>query len=208
MTKIKICGLSRTDDIEFCNRLKPDFIGFVFFKKSIRNISFNQAEKLKSMLDDNIRSVGVFVNEDISFIEKLCRRNVIDMIQLHGNENDEYIMNLKQLTDKPIIKAVRVKSADEIYKADELPCDFLLLDTYIENIAGGSGKTFDWSVIPKTEKPFFLAGGLDKLNVSAAIKQCSPYAVDVSSSVEENGIKSELKSAEFIKAVRNENFMV
>lgn len=203
MTKIKICGLSRTDDIEFCNRLKPDFIGFVFFNKSIRNISFNQAEKLKSMLDDNIRSVGVFVNEDISFIEKLCRRNVIDMIQLHGNENDEYIMNLKQLTDKPIIKAVRVKSADEIYKADRLPCDFLLLDTYIENIAGGSGKTFDWSVIPKTEKPFFLAGGLNSLNVSAAIKQCSPYAVDVSSSVEENGIKSELKSAKFIKAVRN-----
>lgn len=83
--------------------MKPDFIGFVFFKKSIINISFNQAEKLKSMLDDNIRSVGVFVNEDISFIEKLCRRNIIDMIQLHGNENDKYIMNLKQHEDKIFI---------------------------------------------------------------------------------------------------------
>lgn len=203
MAKVKICGLSRKEDIICCNRLKPDFIGFVFFPKSIRNVSFSQAEQLKSMLDEDIKSVGVFVDEKIEFISELCSRNIIDMVQLHGKEDEDYIIRLKKVTDKPVIKAVRVKSADEIISADRLPCDFLLLDTYIENVVGGSGIAFDWSVIPQISKPYFLAGGLDSSNVADAIKLCSPYAVDVSSSVEKNKIKSEFRIAEFIKAVRS-----
>lgn len=202
MTKVKICGITRKEDILICNELKPDFIGFVFFRKSIRNISPQSAQYLKSMLDKNIQTVGVFVDDDIDFIAKLCSENLLDLIQLHGNENDVYISKLKNLTDKPIIKAVRVKNTSEILAADKLPCDYLLLDTYVQNIAGGSGNTFDWSLIPDICKPFFLAGGLKPSNVASAISLCAPYAVDVSSGVEENRVKSKDKIAEFISNVR------
>lgn len=202
MTKVKICGLSRMEDIQYCNELKPDFIGFVFFPKSTRNVSFDLAKKLKSQLDRSIKAVGVFVNADTDFITKLCNQDIIDMIQLHGNEDFNYIQELKSKIKNPIVKAVRVQSAEEILKADILPCDYLLLDTYVCDMVGGSGLTFDWSIIPNISKPFFLAGGLSSENVSKAINICNPYAVDVSSSVEVNNFKSESKIANFIRAVR------
>lgn len=203
MAKIKICGLSRIDDIDYCNELKPDYIGFILgFPKSKRNITFSKAKELKSHLDSNIKAVGVFVNADIEFITQFCNENVIDLIQLHGNEDINYIIELKSKVDKPITKAVRVKSAEEILRADTLPCDFLLLDTYVSDMVGGSGKTFDWSIIPQTSKPFFLAGGLTSENVSKAVETCNPYAVDVSSSVEDGGYKSYSKIKEFISQVR------
>lgn len=203
MAKIKICGLSRLEDINYCNELKPDYIGFVFFEKSKRNISFEKAKELKSALDENIKVVGVFVNATIDFIVELCDNSIIDFIQLHGSEDSYYIKDLKSKVDTPIIKAVRVQSAEEILKADTLSCDYLLLDTYVSNIVGGSGLTFDWSIIPKISKPFFLAGGLTSENVSKAIETCNPYAVDVSSSVETDNFKSYDKIKKFISQVRN-----
>lgn len=203
MAKIKICGLSRSEDINYCNELKPDYIGFVFFEKSKRNISFEKAKELKSALDENIKVVGVFVNATIDFIVELCDNSIIDFIQLHGSEDSYYIKDLKSKVDTPIIKAVRVQSAEEILKADTFSCDYLLLDTYVSNIVGGSGLTFDWSIIPKISKPFFLAGGLTSENVSKAIETCNPYAVDVSSSVETDNFKSYDKIKKFISQVRN-----
>lgn len=203
MIKIKICGLSRIDDINYCNELKPDYIGFILgFPKSRRNITFDKAKELKSHLDSNIKSVGVFVNADIDSIIQFCNENIIDLVQLHGNEDINYINELKSKINKPITKAVRVQFAEEILKADTLPCDYLLLDTYVSNIVGGSGLTFDWSIIPKISKPYFLAGGLTSENVSKAIEICNPYAVDVSSSVEDGNYKSYDKIKEFISQIR------
>lgn len=204
MAKVKICGLSRIEDIQYCNELKPDYIGFILgFPKSKRNITFDRAKELKSQLDGSIKSVGVFVNANIDFISKFCNENIIDLVQLHGNEDINYILELKSRVDKPIIKAVRVQSEEEILRADAISCDYLLLDTYVANIVGGSGLTFDWSIVPRLNKPFFLAGGLTSENVSKAIKMCNPYVVDVSSSVEIDNFKSYYKIKEFISKVRN-----
>ena len=203
MTKVKICGLSRIEDIEYCNELLPDYIGFILgFPKSKRNVSFEQAKLLKSKLDSSIKSVGVFVNADIDYICSLCDANIIDYVQLHGNEDDDYILRLKSKVDKPIIKAVRVQSKEDILSAETLNCDYLLLDTYVKDAIGGSGIAFDWSIIPNISKPYFLAGGLNANNVSKAIAMCNPYAVDVSSSVEDGVYKSKQKIAEFISAVK------
>lgn len=203
MTKVKICGLSRIEDIEYCNELLPDYIGFILgFPKSKRNVSFEQAKLLKSKLNSSIKSVGVFVNADIDYICSLCDANVIDYVQLHGNEDDDYISKLKSKVDKPIIKAVRVQSKEDILSAETLNCDYLLLDTYVKDAIGGSGVAFDWSIIPNISKPYFLAGGLNANNVSKAIAMCNPYAVDVSSSVEDGAYKSKQKIAEFISAVK------
>ncbi len=203
MTKVKICGLSRIEDIEYCNELLPDYIGFILgFPKSKRNVSFEQAKLLKSKLNSSIKSVGVFVNADIDYICSLCDANVIDYVQLHGNEDDDYISKLKSKVDKPIIKAVRVQSKEDILSAETLNCDYLLLDTYVKDAIGGSGIAFDWSIIPNISKPYFLAGGLNANNVSKAIAMCNPYAVDVSSSVEDGAYKSKQKIAEFISAVK------
>lgn len=203
MTKVKICGLSRIEDIEYCNELLPDYIGFILgFPKSKRNVSFEQAKLLKSKLNSSIKSVGVFVNADIDYICSLCDANVIDYVQLHGNEDDDYISKLKSKVDKPIIKAIRVQSKEDILSAETLNCDYLLLDTYVKDAIGGSGIAFDWSIIPNISKPYFLAGGLNANNVSKAIAMCNPYAVDVSSSVEDGAYKSKQKIAEFISAVK------
>lgn len=203
MTKVKICGLSRIEDIQYCNELTPDFIGFILdFPKSKRNITFDKAKELKSILNKDIKSVGVFVNANIDTITKYCTENIIDIIQLHGNEDVKYINELKSRINKPITKAIRVQSAEEIVQADKLPCDYLLLDTYVSNMVGGSGLTFDWSIIPQISKPFFLAGGLNANNVSKAIEMCNPFAVDVSSSVEDGDFKSYNKIKEFIHKVR------
>jgi phosphoribosylanthranilate isomerase len=203
MVKVKVCGLSRIEDIDYCNELKPDYIGFILdFPKSKRNISFEQASLLKSHLDGNIKAVGVFVNSPVDTIVNLCRSNTIDIVQLHGNEDANYILELKSKVSNPIVKAVRVQSAEEILQADTLPCDYLLLDTYVSNMVGGSGLTFDWSIIPQTTKPYFLAGGLNAQNVCEAINTCNPYAVDVSSSMEVNGYKSYDKIREYISKVR------
>lgn len=201
MTKIKICGLKRECDIDFVNVAKPDYIGFVFADTK-RYISPNDAKNLKKRLDKSIKAVGVFVNADISLVLWLVNEKVIDLVQLHGDEDDEYIKKLKSQTDVPIIKAVRVKTADDIISVDKCLADFLLLDKYSGECYGGTGECFDWSMIPKISKPYFIAGGITAENVSSALMY-NPYAVDVSSGVETDGFKDKEKIISFVKKVRS-----
>lgn len=203
MNKIKICGLRRQEDIAIVNRYRPDFIGFVF-SKSPRRIDFDQARMLKSNLDAKIQAVGVFVNEPIERIEKLCRCKVIDMVQLHGDEDAEYIRLLRSRISCNIMKAVRVQSAEQVLEAEKTKCDFLLLDAYCKDKYGGSGESFNWDKIPKElTKAFFLAGGIHTGNVEKAIKQTHPFCVDVSSSVETDGYKDKEKIKAMIELVRS-----
>jgi len=204
MTKVKICGLSREEDILAVNRWRPDYIGFVF-APSRRRVTFEKARYLKSFLNPEITAVGVFVDEPLYYVASLVQDGIVDAVQLHGDEDASYIENLKQKVSCPVIKAVRVKSKEQILDAEKLPCDMLLLDSYQEDTLGGSGKSFDYSLIPSLNKPFFLAGGLNASNIQKAILTCSPYGVDISSGVETDGLKDEQKIRELIEAMSSFN---
>ncbi len=204
-TKIKICGLRRTEDIDFVNEFLPDYIGFVF-ANTRRKISYDTAKILSNRLDGRIISVGVFVDEPMENVIKLCNDNIINVVQLHGSEDGEYISKIKNHTDKKIIKAVRVQTREQIELADNLPVDYLLLDAYNSIIPGGTGERFNWDIIPQNlKKLFFLAGGLSEKNLKNAIETVSPYGVDLSSSVETDGYKDKLKIKKVIDIVRKEN---
>lgn len=202
LTRIKICGLSRAADIEMVNIAKPDYIGFVF-AKSRRQVDKRTAAGLKKLLNPDIKAVGVFVNEEPDTIIRLCRENVIDIIQLHGDEKEDYILRLKAAVDKPIIKAVRVKNSIGASLPACKSCDYLLFDSFREDIYGGSGICFDWSLIEDCNKPFFLAGGINQDNVVKAIKRVAPYCIDVSSGVETNGYKDFNKIVNIVNTVRS-----
>jgi phosphoribosylanthranilate isomerase len=199
MSKIKICGLTNLNDINYANEAMPDFIGFVF-AKSKRQIDFNLANELKKNLSPNIKAVGVFVNEKIDIIKALCDNSIIDIVQLHGDENQEYIKILKTKISKPIIKAIRVENN---IKDVSFNTDYILFDTFNKNQYGGSGESFNWNLVKNYEKPFFLAGGLNIGNIENAIKIANPYCVDISSGVETNGIKDKNKILELVRKVRS-----
>lgn len=208
MRKIKICGLFRDCDIDYVNEALPDYIGFVF-AKSRRQVSAEWAKARRPRLRSEIIPVGVFVNESLVKVAKLLNDSTIEMAQLHGEETENYIQDLKALTNKPIIKAVRVLSPEDIEAAQHTAADFLLLD----NGAGGTGESFDWSLVSKAQnlnqkqnqnrnqnqKPFFLAGGLNAGNIEQAIAATSPYAIDLSSGVETNGMKDRTKILELVR---------
>lgn len=200
MTKIKICGLFRSCDIEFVNEAKPDYIGFVF-AKSRRQVTKDKAKELRRLLDQKIISVGVFVNEKIEHIIELINEDIISVVQLHGQENENYIQTLKSKTSVPIIKAVKVTKGVDIIEAQKLPVEFLLLDQG----EGGSGKVFDWTLASGIEivKPFFLAGGMDIDNVEQGINELRPFAVDISSGVETNGVKDKNKINQIVRRIQN-----
>ncbi|MDR3112875.1 MAG: phosphoribosylanthranilate isomerase [Endomicrobium sp.] len=193
MAKIKICGLKIKEDVECVNLAKPDYAGFVFAGTK-RKIDFKTAAKLRSLLNKDIKSVGVFVNEFMANIVSLCKDAAVDLVQLHGDEDENYIGALRQKIDNKIIKAVRV--VDSLNFKLPLNADFVLFDS-----DAGSGKTFDWKLIPKTDKPFFLAGGLNKDNMEEALK-LKPYCVDLSSGVETGGQKDFDKITEIVKMAR------
>ncbi len=201
MCKIKICGLKRPEDIKMVNDYEPDFGGFVFAGTK-RKIDFDTAKNLRALMDPQIPAVGVFVNEKIELIEALCRENIIQLVQLHGDEDEAYIRTLKEKVSLPLIKAVRVKNQEQILEAQKLPVDYLLLDTYVGGVYGGSGVTFDKNLIPKLTKPYFLAGGLATENILERIEGLTPYGVDVSSGVETDGFKDEEKVDAFIYKIR------
>lgn len=200
-TKVKICGLRCKKDIDIANRCLPDYVGFVF-AKSKRQVSRETAAELKKGLRPEILAVGVFVHAPIEEVVAVCQKHIIDVVQLHGEEDEAYMAQLRRQVTQPIVRAVRVQSTEQILQAQALPCDMLLLDTYTKGQYGGSGKTFDYNLIPELEKPYFLAGGLDEENVVQAIRKCRPYAVDISSRVETDGWKDEEKVAGFIRKVR------
>lgn len=195
--KIKICGLFRNQDTEYANIAEPDYIGFVF-AESRRKVTPEKALELKKNLNPEIKAVGVFVNQNKSLIAELVRNKIIDIIQLHGSEDNTYISELRELTgDTPIIKAVSVKSTEDILKSAEYISDFILLD----NGKGGTGEKFDWNLIEKNHR-IFLAGGVNPDNISEAIK-LNPYCIDVSSGAETNGLKDKDKMIQLVRAVRN-----
>lgn len=198
MTKIKLCGLSRPEDIQAANALRPDFIGFVFAKKSKRYVDPDAAARLRAMLSGDIRAVGVFVREDPEAVAALLDRGVIDIAQLHGGEDDAYIARLRELTDKPLIQAFRVDTAGDVGRAQRSPANYILLDSG----AGGTGTSFDWSLLKTIHRPWFLAGGLYPENVRQAVKTYRPWAVDVSSGIETEGRKDPEKMRQFVENVR------
>ena len=200
MTKIKLCGLSRACDIEEANRLQPDYIGFVFAKKSSRCITPEQAGELKRQLRPEIRAVGVFVNEAPEAVAELLNRGVIDLAQLHGSEDAEYIRRLRDLTDGPLIQAFRIRSKEDLSRAAASAADEILLDA-----GAGTGIVFDWSLLRNMERRYFLAGGLNPENVREAIRDLHPYGVDVSSGIETDALKDRTKMAAFVAAVREED---
>ena len=198
-TKIKICGLKRPEDITYVNEAKPDYCGFIIeFPKSSRNVTGDQVRILIAELDKNIIPVGVFVNAAPERVEELLLDGTIRIAQLHGQEDESYIRELKTYTDKLIIKAFSIKTAEDIEKALQSPADYILLDQG----GGGTGKTFDWSLIPEIQRPFFLAGGIGASNLGQAIREIHPYAVDLSSSVETEKRKDPMKIRQVVDIVR------
>ena len=196
--KIKLCGLSSVSDIEAVNALKPEFIGFVIWEKSKRYVSKDKAAELKKLLDPQIKAVGVFVDEDAEVVADLLNNDIIDIAQLHGSEDNSYIARLRELTDKPLIKAFQVKSSDDIANIENSDADYVLIDS-----GQGTGKAFDWKILEGVKRDFFLAGGLYPGNVAEAVKAVAPYAVDVSSGIETDGKKDRSKMERFVGNVRN-----
>jgi len=181
--KVKICGLTRPEDIAAVNACLPDYIGFVF-APSQRQVSFKHAKQLKQALDPRIKAVGVFVNASLDEIAQACEH--LDLIQLHGNESDDFVRQVKSLYSLPVIML-----------NDSEFADFALFD----GPQPGSGKIFDWSAISCYNKPYFLAGGLSVENIEQAAS-LKPYCLDVSSGVETNGVKDAARIQEFVTKVR------
>ena len=200
MTKIKFCGLTRLSNIEAANAVLPDYIGFVFVPGSRRYVPAETAAALRRQLAPGIRAVGVFADERPEAVAALLRRGIIDAAQLHGREDEAYIRRLRRLTEAPLIRAVSFTDASAAAAARESTADYVLLDSG----RGGTGQPFDWSRIRELHRPFFLAGGLNAGNVAAALRLVSPYAVDVSSGIETDGIKDSKKMAAFAAAVRKD----
>ena len=199
MTKIKMCGLSRIEDIEAANAIKPDYIGFVFAEISKRRVSALEASKLKSKLDPDIKAVGVFLDDKLDFVASMLNLGIVDVVQLHGSEDEEYIEKVRQITNKPIIKAFIIRSKEDVERAEKSTADYILLDG-----GKGEGKVFDWSLLKNIKRPYFLAGGLNPGNASDAVKALKPYAVDVSTGIETDGVKDKEKMTAFADAVREE----
>lgn len=198
MTKIKFCGLKRLCDIAWANELKPDYVGFVFAGKK-RRIDEEQARLLRSQLDSFIPAVGVFVNEDPARIAALVETGTIQLVQLHGQESPAYIHSLRRLADVPLIQAFAVQTEADIQRALQSPADYILLD----HGKGGTGESFDWSLLKDIKRPYFLAGGLTPENAARAAA-FSPFALDVSSGIETDGVKDRKKMMAFMANVRHE----
>lgn len=196
-TKIKICGLSRQEDIDYANRVQPDYIGFVFWKKSRRYVDRDRAALLKQALSPDISAAGVFVNVPCREVAELLECGIIDMAQLHGDETEEDIQYIKAVTAKPVIKAVRVKTRYDVEAWLDSAADYLLFDSGM-----GSGVSFDWSLLEGVDRDFFLAGGLHGGNLKQVLEVLEPYSVDLSPGVETDGVKDLEKMQAAVDIVR------
>lgn len=203
MSKVKICGLLRIEDIVAANECMPDYIGFVF-AKSRRQIDKDTARNLKSQLDKHISAVGVFVNQELEYIADLFKQGIIDLVQLHGDEDENYILKLKNICGCKIIKAIGISDSIPKIPAN---ADYILFDKVTQGeTRGGTGLSFNWEIIKGFNKlPVFLAGGLTVSNAGQAIMEVNPYCVDVSSGVETDGFKDKEKMNSFVRKVRNIN---
>ena len=204
MVKVKICGIKNLQDVQAVNKHKPDFAGFVFYPLSKRYVSLIVARRLKAALNKYIKTVGVFVNAPVEEIAAAAELGIIDLVQLHGDEGNAYIAELKKICKLPIIKAVRVQDESDIKRADYYNCDYLLFDTYSQSAYGGTGRQFNTQLLKgvKIHKPYFIAGVLNADNVHRTIKGLKPFAADVSGGVETDGGKDAAKIKAFIKQVK------
>lgn len=205
--KIKLCGIRRHQDVEYLNEFMPDYAGFILTQGFKRSIDQNTFNSLAECLNRNIKRVGVFVNEPCENILTYFADR-LDIIQLHGTEDNNYIELLRQNCVCEIWKAVRVKSASDIESADLLNCHKLLIDSYVEGIAGGTGKIANTQIIKNTRicKPYFLAGGLNSDNIKDLLKDIRPFGVDISSGIEIDGFKDREKIKNIINTVRSVDF--
>lgn len=198
--KIKFCGIRRKEDALMLNAHRPDYAGFVF-AKSKRRVSLETAYELREILAPEIKTVGVFVNEPLEKMPDFAR--AVSAFQLHGDENEEYILKLREIlpADCEIWKAVRVKNREDIENAQALPVDKLLFDAFSESARGGTGKRFDWELLngAKLEKPFFLSGGISAENFREAMMKVKPFGADISSGIETDGYKDEDKIIEILR---------
>lgn len=200
MSKIKICGLFREEDINYVNEALPDYIGFIInFPKSHRSIDFNTVNLLKSKLNNNIKAVGVFVNETIENIEKV--KNSIDIIQLHGQEDENYISEIrKKFPTKELWKAFKISNEKDFENALESSADIIILDN-----GYGTGEVFDWGILNNShlkKRKFALAGGINIDNIKKAINDFNPELIDISSGVETDKIKDYEKIMKIVKEIR------
>ena len=199
MTKIKICGLRRPEDIAYVNEAKPDFAGFIIdVPKSRRNVPREKVRELTALLSPEILPVGVFVNAPMETILSLVTDGTLKAVQLHGQESQSYLEELKKQVAVPLIRAFSIRSPEDLTEAEKSPADFVLLD----NGAGGTGETFDWSLLSSFDRPFFLAGGLRLENITEAVSRFHPYALDLSSGVETDGYKDKEKIIAAVAAGR------
>jgi len=201
MTRIKICGLTREQDIHAAVYAGADAIGLVFYEKSPRHVSGERAAQLLSVLPPFVTTVGLFVDAEAKFVREVLAAVPLDVLQFHGDESPEYCMQF----GRPWLKAIRVRPGVDLLQcaARYSGAQALLLDAHVEGVPGGTGATFDWSLIPESlALPVILSGGLDRGNVADAIARVRPYAVDVSSGVEaQKGIKDAAKIAAFVNEV-------
>ena len=198
MTKIKLCGMSRDEDILAANALLPDYIGFIlYFEKSRRNVSPETARRLKRLLSPEIRAVGVFVDAPLDAVAELLEDGTIDLAQLHGSEDENYIAALKARTGSPVVKAFKATEPEARRRAEESGADLVLLDS-----GKGYGISYDFRITKDMKRPYFLAGGITIENVADAIRAVRPYAVDISSGIETDGKKDPEKMADFVRRVR------
>jgi len=202
MAKIKICGITTQDEITYANALQPDYIGFVL-APSKRHVSPETAANLKASLSPDIQAVGVFVNADIKTIQELCSSNVIDSVQIHGDEDAAYLQMLKKAIPNTIIRAVRVQNEADIKNALSIAADYILFDTYQAGSYGGTGAAFNWKLLAGYPTPFILAGGLCAENLQNALSACSPWCVDVSGGAETAGKKDMQKMQQIIQIARS-----
>jgi len=202
LTRVKICGITRVEDALAAARSGADAIGLVFYEISPRRISIEQAAKLAGVLPPFVSAVGLFVDADPAFVGDVVTHVPLDLLQFHGDETPEYCSQF----GVPYIKAIRVRKEVDLLQCAERYADAkgLLLDAHVEGVPGGTGKAFDWTLIPvNLSLPVILSGGLNEENVAAAIKKVQPYAVDVSSGVEAaKGIKDAAKIASFMQEVK------
>lgn len=207
MPKIKICGIRRIEDVNYVNKYMPEYIGFIF-AESKRKVDCEQAKALGQGLDQRIKKVGVFVNAAVKNVVETAGECSLDAVQIHGDETPEYLKDLRtnlKGSRTEIWKAVRVKGEQCIKSLADYCADAYVLDAYVEGAYGGAGKTFDWNLALKASRygKIILAGGLTPFNAWKATEVVNPFALDVSSGVETNGFKDEVKIREFINTVRS-----
>ncbi len=199
MSAIKICGIYRAEDAEPVNRYKPDYFGMIIdFPKSHRSISKKEAALLRKKIDADIPAVGVFVNKEPSYIKEFVDAKIIDIAQLHGSEDNDYIRRLKSLICRPVWKAFKIRTSKDIREAMLSEADLIILDN-----GYGTGETFDWSLIQDIKRPFALAGGINLENIKDALNSMKPYLIDISSGVETDKLKDPDKIEKAVKAVHD-----